>query len=414
MEELFEKINQIPKVEYFDELISRLFAAGRAQEAIELCEVCLRGLNLNENPDVACCFAQKLNHFGHQDRAIELFEKYNNQNLPHHQVWLLETAWAHLKNDNRRVGFDLWQEAVDQDLIQSFVKHNHGAPWISALPKERFLGKNGDISGKRILLVHDGGLGDAIQNVRYVNYLYRDGAAKVFAPLNSPLQRLFCESQFDITDSLINQPADDEWDYIAFPQAILARYESSQKYTTAFPYLHPQEPSEHIQSALQKINHANIKPKVVIFWRSTTPNRAEPYRSIAISKLAPLLSNSDVDFYTAFKAGLTQEEIFYLSHFGVTNLGGHIQDMHDLACIFKEMDLVISIDSAPIHLAGAMNIPVYALISKLTEWRWGQKSNRSFLYPSVTLFRQETLGSWSAPVNQIAGKVKSMRATTHA
>jgi ADP-heptose:LPS heptosyltransferase len=68
----------------------------------------------------------------------------------------------------------------------------------------------------------------------------------------------------------------------------------------------------------------------------------------------------------------------------------------------KAVDLVISADSMPAHLAGALGVPVWTLLRRTADWRWMENRDDSPWYPTMRLFRQEREGDWTAPVARVA------------
>ncbi len=83
-------------------------------------------------------------------------------------------------------------------------------------------------------------------------------------------------------------------------------------------------------------------------------------------------------------------------------MGEHIHDFGDSAALMKAMDLIITIDSAPAHLAGALGVPVWMLQLYTTDWRWMVGRADSPWYPTMRIYRQEAPGDWAAPIEHLA------------
>ena len=77
-----------------------------------------------------------------------------------------------------------------------------------------------------------------------------------------------------------------------------------------------------------------------------------------------------------------------------------LNDFADTAAVMSNLDLVISTDTAVVHLAGAMGIPVWTLLHSAPDWRWWLKRNDSPWYPSMRLFRQTQLNDWTGVFEQ--------------
>jgi ADP-heptose:LPS heptosyltransferase len=76
-------------------------------------------------------------------------------------------------------------------------------------------------------------------------------------------------------------------------------------------------------------------------------------------------------------------------------------DLLDTASLMTSLDLTVSICSAPLHLAGALGLTAWGLISAAPDWRWGQRGETSPWYPNLRLFRQETLFDWAPVVEKL-------------
>ncbi|HEY0875763.1 MAG TPA: hypothetical protein VGD94_19965, partial [Vicinamibacterales bacterium] len=74
--------------------------------------------------------------------------------------------------------------------------------------------------------------------------------------------------------------------------------------------------------------------------------------------------------------------------------------MFDAACTVAALDLMITIDSMPAHLAGALGVPVWTLLLKDADWRWMEDGDESPWYPTMKLFRQEREGDWEGVIER--------------
>jgi len=91
----------------------------------------------------------------------------------------------------------------------------------------------------------------------------------------------------------------------------------------------------------------------------------------------------------------------------VTNLGHDLKDFTDTAALIENLDLVISVDTAVAHLAGAMGKPVWMLLPFLPDWRWMLGRDDSPWYPTMRLFRQPDRGNWGAVFDNIRDELKN-------
>src|SRR5262249_36557368 len=123
--------------------------------------------------------------------------------------------------------------------------------------------------------------------------------------------------------------------------------------------------------------------------------------SIPFEELKPLFSMDIVEFFN-LQMGLTAEQKHVLQNFGVIDLTAQITDFADTAALMSGLNLIITVDTATAHLAGAMGRPVWTLLSNVPDWRWGLGSDKSPWYPSMQLFRQPTSGDWASVIKSVA------------
>jgi ADP-heptose:LPS heptosyltransferase len=83
-----------------------------------------------------------------------------------------------------------------------------------------------------------------------------------------------------------------------------------------------------------------------------------------------------------------------------------LKDLDDFAAQTAAMDLVISIDNSTVHMAGALDVPVWAMLPAVPDWRWMLDRSDSPWYPSVRLFRQATAGEWGPVIERVAEELK--------
>jgi ADP-heptose:LPS heptosyltransferase len=92
----------------------------------------------------------------------------------------------------------------------------------------------------------------------------------------------------------------------------------------------------------------------------------------------------------------------------ILDFTAELGDFADTAALIEPLDLVISVDTAIAHLAGAMGKPVWLLLPYVPDWRWMLTRADSPWYPTMRLFRQATRGDWDEPVARIAAELKSL------
>ena len=96
---------------------------------------------------------------------------------------------------------------------------------------------------------------------------------------------------------------------------------------------------------------------------------------------------------------------FLQHHPEITYLGSDIENFSDTAAIMNNMDMVISVDTAIIHLAGSLRKKLFLLLQEHPEWRWLIDRSDSPWYPSIQILRQKTLGNWDEVINCLNSKI---------
>jgi tetratricopeptide (TPR) repeat protein len=266
---------------------------------------------------------------------------------------------------------------------------------------------HGEPFARQTLLVHaEQGQGDIIQFVRYLPMVKALGGTVVFETRESLTGLL---ENFPGIDRLTvlsadAPPAQDQFDLYA-PLLSLPGIFRTMLTTipAAIPYIH----AEPAKSACWKhrMDHSGLKVGLVWVGTATDPRRACP-----LAKFGPVTEIDGISVYGLQKGPAAQELKAKGLPEGVviTNLGDELRDFTDTAAVIENLDVVISIDTAVAHLAGAMGKPVWLLLPYSPDWRWLLHRTDSPWYPTMRLFRQPQPADWDSVVQAIALKLKSL------
>ena len=148
----------------------------------------------------------------------------------------------------------------------------------------------------------------------------------------------------------------------------------------------------------------NIKANVGIFFAGNTDDkRTLRNRKVPFNELLPLLENNDIKFYS-----LQPENTFKKEFEGqnIVDLSDEIKDFSDTAAIIDEMDIVISVDSSVVHLAGALGKKTYLMLPYSADWRWFELEKECLWYDSVEIFKQQKEGDWTPVIQEIKTKLE--------
>jgi len=300
-----------------------------------------------------------------------------------------------------------WQEAWADYEWRLRVKGAVSLPVEFLLPALR---EAGDLAGRTILLTHEEGFGDTIQFLRYAPLLAEQGA-RVLAWVPAPLVRLLRSVpalNAVFTGDGAPPPFDFHCPFVSLPRA----FESTPTTVPARPYLvadpmlaaewAPRLPSGAMRVGLAWAGQA--RPWLPGF--STVDRR----RSAGLATFAPLAAVPGVQFVSLQMGPAQQQARSAPEGMALCDPMAGVQDFADTAAIIANLDLVVSVDTAVVHLAGALGKPVFLIDRYDNCWRWLSGRADSPWYPSLTIFRQDRLGDWSAPMERATAALQAMAA----
>jgi tetratricopeptide (TPR) repeat protein len=252
-----------------------------------------------------------------------------------------------------------------------------------------------------VLLYTEQGLGDTFQFIRYAQLVKeRAGAVvlEVHSNLLNVLKRCPGISQLAPQGKPL-PPFTAHCPLLSLPRIFQSRLESIP---APIPYLFPEpERIRRWQPVLQAIGGF----KVGIAWQGNKEFRGDRQRSPALRFFAALAATGGVSLIALQKGEGTQQiqEVSqqFLLHTlpGLDEQGGAFVDT---AAVMSQLDLVITSDTAIAHLAGALGVPVWVVLSTASDWRWLKQRTDSPWYPTMRLFRQTTLGDWPELFERVA------------
>jgi tetratricopeptide (TPR) repeat protein len=246
------------------------------------------------------------------------------------------------------------------------------------------------LSGQSILVHDEQGVGDALQFVRYAQQLHRRGA-RVIVECNTQLLTLF--SALPDVDAVIGRthplpPHDAHISMLSLPHIL----------GTEIATIPAEVPYLRVDSARVAAWRERLGPRrglrVGFVWAGNPEFRADRARSIRLCLYHSLFKVEGVEAYVLQK-GKGREEIATdgLPQ-GLIDIGPEIKDFADTAAIMLSLDLVISVDTATAHLAGALGKPVWLITRFDGCWRWFEQGETTPWYPTMRLFRQDRRGDW--------------------
>ncbi len=255
------------------------------------------------------------------------------------------------------------------------------------------------LEGKKLLIYREQGFGDSIQFARFLPIL-NDMGAQVIFKCQSELKELLEAN--NLKASFIDKTVQDEtveFDIYALllslPYFLKIRPDNiplAEGYIKADP--------QRVQEYKDKYFN-NDKFKIGIFWQGSTDNKSDKKRSMPLEYLERLVDVPNVQLYSIQK-GYGAEQLESSSQKDqIIEIGESFNDFTDAAAAIENLDLVIGIDSAFIHVAGAMGKPAWLLLAFEADWRWISGEEKTGWYDSLRLFWQKEANNWDDVINKV-------------
>lgn len=257
------------------------------------------------------------------------------------------------------------------------------------------------------LLIHaEQGFGDTLHFFRHVETArHRAGDAGVVLECQSPLRRLLADNAGPRTEVVA---ATGESRAAARQSPLMSLPFTLRDFG---PGSYPKKAYLRANPQLRREWAARFAPdsrlRVGLAWAGNPANPNDRNRSITAESLLPLLEIPDVSYHN-LQVGAGRDGAERLVAAGLSDETRHISDFADTAALMTHLDLVISVDTAVAHLAGALGVPVWTLVPVVPDWRWGLEAEDTPLYPSMRLFRQTRRGQWSDVIDRIRLALRDM------
>ena len=265
------------------------------------------------------------------------------------------------------------------------------------------------LAGRSIALWYEEGFGDCIQFARYVPLLKAQGAARVAIVAPRLLARLLATVPGidEVITDLAKPPAYDCWCYyLDVPMFLGTRLDTIP---AALPYLHADPKA--VREWSDRLPADGLR--VGINWRGSPRHPNDRRRSLAsVELLAPLWQVDGVRFVSLHKGPDKDPPPEFPPGQPAIDAGSVARDFADMAALIASLDLVITVDTAVAHLAGALGKPTWVMLpAPLPDWRWLLGREDSPWYPGVMrLFRQERDGDWEPVIARLTDELESLAA----
>jgi hypothetical protein len=174
---------------------------------------------------------------------------------------------------------------------------------------------------------------------------------------------------------------------------------------SATPYLHA--PSHAAMRWRERLG-AKSRPWIGLAWSGASSLLRDKTRSIPLSSLLPLL-DANATFVSLQKDVRSLDAAVLKQRPDLLDFTDEFDDFSDTAAVIANLDLVISIDTSVVHLAGALGKPVWVLLSYVCDWRWLLDREDSPWYPTARLFRQDASWAWDGVIGRVGAALQTLQ-----
>lgn len=256
------------------------------------------------------------------------------------------------------------------------------------------------VTGRTVLVRAEQGLGDTIQFMRYAADLKERGAT-VLALVQPGLEDVI--ATVPGVDRVLPGSAGVQYDFYVNALSLPYVLGVSPFSGSVGPYV----AADAGRRERWRRRLPSGQFKVGLAWAGNPSHARDRERSIPFASFREILRDTDAQFVSLQKGAAAVQSAQALRERGVHDFGSELDTLADTAALVAELDLVICVDTAVAHLAGAMGIPAWLLLPRPADWRWGISGTTTPWYPSMTLFRQDTAGDWMPPIRRVVDALAS-------
>jgi len=335
----------------------------------------LRGIELQHPEDSNYAFSLALCYLFMEDLdpAMKWFRKAAELD-PDHNAAKVYIAFVLFLQGKMREG---WEQYETRLKLREFKGLNYGRPrWDGS-----------ELDDQPILLLREQGLGDNIQFIRYAKQVAEKGGKVVVCAWEQ------LETLFGSVDgvSVVTRGVPEPKHFHRFCSLMSLPYilgDDDDTVPDGSSYM--EAPEDAVQKWRARIEeHPGFR--VGLVWRGNSMHVNDKFRSSSMAEMSQLLSIPNTSFFSLMKERPDSESNL---PDGLIELGEGFDDFTDTAAAMACLDLVITVDTSICHLAGALGRPVWTMLAKGPDFRWGLKGDTTPWYDSMKLYRQSTLGKW--------------------
>ncbi len=264
------------------------------------------------------------------------------------------------------------------------------------------------LRGKKLLVWSEYGHGDAIMNLRFLSVIQDRFEPEAIAFMSTAEEKCLFEAAggerfFETEWGWRPQPGEFDFQCSIISLPHLLKIDATNV-PGKVPYLTvPPGKREHWANRLA----ATAGFKVGLSWAGNPAMQLDELRSLSMAQLRPLFEVSGVTYFSMQKDEASRAAL-RAQRLPVVDMMDECKDFMDTAALIANLDLVISVDSAVAHLAGAIGKPIWLLNRFESEWRWMRDREDSVWYPSMRIFNQAEARNWTPVLGRVASELRAL------
>jgi tetratricopeptide (TPR) repeat protein len=257
----------------------------------------------------------------------------------------------------------------------------------------------GSFATRTLLLHGEQGFGDAIQFIRYLPLVAQRGG-KIIVECRAELRELFGAIGSGSQIVVRGQPLprfDLHCPLLSLPRAFGTTLSDLPR---EIPYLRADK--EGVKNWRRRLGDDRTNLQVGLAWAGSHTHKNDRNRSLQLARLAPLARVPGVRLVSLQVGKAAAETTALPSGMEIADWANELKTFADTAALIANLDLVIAVDTAIVHLAGAMGKPVWVMLPFVSDWRWLLEREDTPWYPTMRLFRQTSRGDWEGVIERVA------------
>ncbi|MEI6002321.1 ADP-heptose--LPS heptosyltransferase [Paraburkholderia bengalensis] len=268
------------------------------------------------------------------------------------------------------------------------------------------------LSGKTLIVYGEQGNGDCLWSVRFLPLLAErasgEGGRVIFG-YTGPMQHLF--ERMLPPGITIETRLDTKPDYHCGLMSLPLRLGVNDASGWGRPYLSADPMRVGAWHDRVEAATAEGSKKIGLVWNGNPEHIRDARRSVPADQFAALLDVPGLTFF-AISPGREQTVAQWRAQgANVADLTMHFEaGFDDVAALLVNLDVLVTIDSGPAHLAGALGVPTWLMLDHVSAWFWGEETQRTPWYQTVELFRQPSVGAWAPVLEQVRTRLESLAA----